>query len=346
MKLLKSNAIVPLSLLAQAIATNQALQRASSLPKIGVMASQRLTIDGNAYAFDGEAFHRNVEVLSKLVLSNRKERDLVVADIRKLEPIIAPVFDDTERAVRGRPAMMSMSPEVFWGSNDWPVAKVMPGVVAVIGEMFAGKTYHILNTMETIALVRYGEPFEHIDLERGVIHVHTFEEAVTVATVLSFCGLSTAVDSLRPLVFGLKGNATEGGVSGDLYSLMTELNNFCVNLGVTVVFAVNPMSGNSEKTAGLYQKIGASCAGAVHLASKIVVGQTFRLEDGRTSGGSPEPDERPARSDQELTRLVWGAETTLDQPGSRIISDPDIGISNAALGNTEVQRSFPVTEIN
>lgn len=346
MKLLKSNPIVPLSLLAQAIAVNQAVERASALPKIGVMASQRLTIDGNSYSFNAEAFARNVETLSKLVLSKRKERHLVVADIRRLEAVIAPVFDEAERAVHGRPAMTSMAPEVFWGSNDWPVPKVMPGVVAVIGEMFAGKTYHILNTMETIALVRYGEPFEHIDLEKGVIHVHTFEEAITVSTVLSFCGLSTAVDSLRPLVFGLKGNATEGGVSGDLYSLMTELNNFCVNLGTTVVFAVNPMSSNSEKTAGLYQKIGASCAGAVHLASKAVVGQTFRLEDGRTAEGVTAPVDKPVRSDQELTRVVWGAETTLDQSGGRIVADPDIGISKAGVSPSEVQRSFPVVEIN
>lgn len=354
MRLLKANRVVSFETLSSALAANEVTNRASTIGKLGIMASQRLMLDGFQYRFDADALAANISLLHDAIKSKRKERFLLVSDLRRFQPIVVAALTEEDKPSRGRPAMDSLAPEIFWGENDWPVQKIMPGVVAVIGEMFSGKTYHITHSLQTVALIRYGEPLEHIDLQEGVVHVSTFEEALTVAVVLGFCGISSAIDSLRPLVFGLKGNATEGGVSGDLYALITELNNFCVNLGTTVVVAVNPMSSNSEKTAGLYQKIGASCAGAVHLANKSIMGQTFRLVDGRTSDTGPSlppvedlPDELYSSS-----RIVLGSENALDRlpsdqsPHIGVPMNPEeVGFRANAIAEDSNSRTFPVVEI-
>lgn len=174
-------------------------------------------------------------------------------------------------------------------STNWPVKDSMPGGVIYMGDTKSGKTTK-LRKLDCF-IVRYGEPFEDVDLEDFTIPAGDLIAALDTALVLSALGCNVAIDSLRLVVYALKGNPMEGGVIASLFELITQLNNFFADLGFSIGLAINPMLADESKATRLASRIEASCAGLVHIVEREVILETYRLVTGRvtvTQRGGPD----------------------------------------------------------
>lgn len=171
-------------------------------------------------------------------------------------------------------------------SHDWPVLRHMPGLHLVVGGTSAGKSVW-LSKQGADVTIRWGEPAEVYDLDPSSIQVADILEALAVGLTLASAGFRVAIDSFRNLVFGVTGAAGPGGVSVELYSALTSINNVCAQLDVLLVALVNPMS-EGEKAQLVYNNIAASVAGMTVVDNGALVSQTARTFGGRVFGdGTP-----------------------------------------------------------
>lgn len=177
-------------------------------------------------------------------------------------------------------------------STHWPVKDSMPGGVVYMGDTKSGKTTK-LRKLDCF-IVRYGEPFEDVDLEDFTIPAGDLIAALDTALVLSALGCNVAIDSLRLVVYALKGNPMEGGVIASLFELITQLNNFFADLGFSVGLAINPMLADETKATRLASRIEASCAGLVHIVEREVILETYRLVTGRVTVAKRESSDAPS----------------------------------------------------
>lgn len=186
--------------------------------------------------------------------------------------------------------------------SDWPVEKALPGAYLVVGERGSGKTYYVRNTSGADVVIRFGEPFEDIDLADNVIGVSTLPEALSLAILFGLHGYTTAVDSLRSIVYGFGGAAMEGGVSAEVFTLITAVSNMFTTYGCSVMLVVNPMSGDDEKLVRLYERLASSASGAVLLIDRAIQMSDYRLADGRsiTSGGRSFESSLPEADDPNM----------------------------------------------
>lgn len=173
-------------------------------------------------------------------------------------------------------------------SPNNPVKGIMPGVFAVMGETRSGKTTYIRDIAKPDLIIRAAEPFEPVDWDSNVVTVRTYPQAFGLVLLSALTKTRVAIDSLRGLVFNMRGNAGEGGVSTALYELLTTLNNFSAEFGAVTFLAVNPMVGDNEKVMRLLSRFEASVAAIVFLdAGKVKYG-SIRTVLGRqvTTDGS------------------------------------------------------------
>lgn len=173
-------------------------------------------------------------------------------------------------------------------SPDNPVKGIMPGVFAVMGETRSGKTTYIRDIAKPDLIIRAAEPFEPVDCDSNVVTVRTYPQAFGLVLLGALTRTRVAIDSLRGLVFNMRGNAGEGGVSTALYELLTTLNNFSAEFGAVTFLAVNPMVGDNEKVMRLLSRFEASVAAIVFLDSGKVKYGSIRTLSGRqvTTEGS------------------------------------------------------------
>lgn len=211
------------------------------------------------------------------------------------------------RVLRATP-LLSVRPQSPAGiTHGWVIPNHMPGVHAVVGGTGAGKSV-ALSKMELDVVIRWGEPTEMYDFEEHTIPVADFTEMLAVALMLARGGYRVAVDSLRPLVFGLTGAAGAGGVSVALFGALTSINNLFSELGLLVVVAVNPMS-TEDKAKLVFENIAASVAGMTVVENGKVSSQTARTSRGRISSN-------PGNGSSDFTVDTYvPRQTKLGEPG-------------------------------
>lgn len=165
-------------------------------------------------------------------------------------------------------------------SRDWPVKGAMNGAFAVMGETESGKSRYIANT-DVELIIRASEPFEQIDTSARSLQVRTYPQAFALVLLCALAEVKCAVDSLRSLVYNLKGGMGEGGVTNAIYELLTTVNNFSAEFGALTIFAINPMVGDVDKSERLYKKIKSSVCGIADIANGSPTKGSFRLDNGK-----------------------------------------------------------------
>nr|QYF49823.1 MAG: hypothetical protein 2 [Yunnan farmland cysto-like virus] len=176
---------------------------------------------------------------------------------------------------------------------DWPHQSIFPGLTIVLGETGAGKTEFIRGRLGTDVIVRFGEPYEDVDMEHRVLHTSSFESTIQAALLLALTGANVAIDSLRLLVYSLEGAAMEGGMVAGLFDVVTALNNTFANFGVGAVVALNPMMADETKISRLQQRLAASCSGSILLSKGQIIESSLRMVGGR--GGFMQETETESR---------------------------------------------------
>lgn len=212
-----------------------------------------------------------------------------------LKPVKVDKKDETDEGIlyadsveRARTLYAGFAVSLSHPSPDNPVKGIMPGVFAVMGETRSGKTTYIRDIAKPDLIIRAAEPFEPVDCDSNVVTVRTYPQAFGLVLLGALTRTRVAIDSLRGLVFNMRGNAGEGGVSTALYELLTTLNNFSAEFGAVTFLAVNPMVGDNEKVMRLLSRFEASVAAIVFLDSGKVKYGSIRTLSGRqvTTEGS------------------------------------------------------------
>lgn len=212
-----------------------------------------------------------------------------------LRPVKVDKKDETDEGIlyadsveRARTLYAGFAVSLSHPSPNTPVKGIMPGVFAVMGETRSGKTTYIRDIAKPDLIIRAAEPFEPVDCGSNVVTVRTYPQAFGLVLLGALTRTRVAIDSLRGLVFNMRGNAGEGGVSTALYELLTTLNNFSAEFGAVTFLAVNPMVGDNEKVMRLLSRFEASVAAIVFLESGKVKYGSVRTLSGRqvTTDGS------------------------------------------------------------
>lgn len=228
-------------------------------------------------------------------------------------------------------------------SPDWPQVGIMPGLFPVVGETRSGKTRYIRDFAKVDLIIRAAEPFEPVDFMANTVQVGTYPEAIGLIVLSALAEVRVALDSLRGLVFNLKGTTGEGGVSNAIYELLTTLNNVSAEFGALTIVAVNPMVGEA-KTIELMIRLEASVAAIVRVSKGQVVYGAYRdMSDQRKTyvgNGVSAPDDGLAPF---VSDLPSGASNLMvnvdalggDEPRSRL------EVAGAALSGDTEERRFP-----
>jgi len=169
--------------------------------------------------------------------------------------------------------------------RSWPVAEVFPGLVIMMGVTGSGKSVQLNDKLKPDVLIRWGEPYEMYDAQENAIHPSNADEVIAMALVFGALGLRVAIDSLRTLVFKLKGPASTGGIITTFYSLLTDLSNLFNQFDAAVVAIVNPMVQN-DMVDFVYQQSIACTAGGILCADGAIEKSTYRKRTGRVFLGT------------------------------------------------------------
>lgn len=213
---------------------------------------------------------------------------------------------------------------------NWPVKGIYPGVVALMGATASGKSKYSAEVLKPDVLIRWGEPTEEYDANANVVHVATLDELLVAALVLGGLGLRVVCDSIRPLLFRLKGAASAGGVVAVFYSLLTDLSNVCSFFDATVVMVVNPMV-EAEKLDTVYSQVSASTVGAIMCANGAVSRSTFRTAGGRIFDQRTQPVAEESLPDMREPTALTG----LDRVNQASVMRMDaVDVSDSELDRT------------
>lgn len=282
---------------AKGINTDALHENLARLPFIEELGSKLLVFEDIPYHVDYAQLAHNVRELARLIAAGRS---ITGRDVVALPSIIVRAPREDEKGVKiVNPPHALYSAELIWDSFHWPTANIMGGAVLIIGDTGAGKTYSMVNSYEVDIFVRYSEPQEQADMAHNVVPARSLFEAVSIVMALGVLGAQTAIDSLRSLVYTLRGNAVAGGMSGSMYDVTTQLNNMFAEVGIVSLLALNPLASakkdrdgdvDASATEDLVRKLASGVAGAIHLHDNgKVKSQTYRLTNGRFSSGREAP---------------------------------------------------------
>ncbi|AIK68703.1 hypothetical protein [Pseudomonas phage phiNN] len=169
--------------------------------------------------------------------------------------------------------------------HNWPSAGIYSGVTALMGATGSSKSITLNDHLKPDILVRWGEVAEAYDELDTAVHISTLDELLIVCIGLGSLGFNVAVDSVRPLLFRLKGAASAGGIVAVFYSLLTDISNLFTQYDCSVVMVVNPMV-DAEKIEYVFGQVMASTVGAILCADGKIVKTMFRTNKGRLFNGS------------------------------------------------------------
>lgn len=246
-------------------------------------------VNGSSYVIDHAQVASNATFLADLLVKTKG--DVTVYDVVHLPSVITLPPRDKEVPLTYELYPL-YSAQVFHDSVDWPVKDAINGAVILLGDTGSGKSTFVKKILDVDFILRYSEPQEDVDLDPRSIPVSSLTMMITVSTTLAAMGLRVAVDSLRSLVYGMEGNAIEGGMSAGIYDFVSQVNNLFADIGHPVILTVNPLIGTGQdaelKSERTFNRLAALCSGAYHLDSDspgTVRARTFRLTSGRISVG-------------------------------------------------------------
>lgn len=248
----------------------------------GYSGKRLFMFEGQPYNVDYDLIVAHVKSLVEALHTESDDNRVTVGRIFTLQSVFSKAVKEGGKGIDVHP-LSSFATLLAHPSMNWPVPEAMPGVAYVLGDTGAGKTFFLRHAKAIDFIVRFGEPFEDIDLDPISIPSHSFFNAFTSAIILSILGYRVAVDSLRSLVYGLSGNPMEGGMVAALFDVCTQVNNLVADLGCSIIMSINPMLSDPTKADRLYTRIGAAAAGAIHIVDHEEKASTFRLINGRTS---------------------------------------------------------------
>lgn len=234
-------------------------------------------VDGRVLTVNRLLFARTIISLAGVDMEKASELDLREAG----------VFDcvvDGNVKVKGRRPVPTpvMEPEV----KDWPRQGSFPGAYLLLGERGSGKTHYLRHQAQLDLLVRFGEPFEDVDIDSGVVSARDLQEAISCVLVMGALGYRLGIDSLRTLVYGLQGAAMSGGMSSEIMPLMTTFSNLFTMYGVSCFLVINPMLSDDDKMSELFLRLASAANGAILLQRRQVTMEEFRLASGRVISSS------------------------------------------------------------
>lgn len=254
------------------------------VPVIG-LKSRIWVLERTPYIFDFEALGKVVAMFADRLGDNK---DLAVRHFWELDSLLRPLNmqekeEDDEDVVANRAPLPHhfYTTQLAHETTNWPRKDVMGGVIALLGDTRSGKTYATFHTLNPDFVIRYSEPFEDVDLLDRVLPASSMPSVITYCMVLAAMGFNVAVDSLRGLVYSLKGNAMEGGMVATLFDVLVQLNNLLADLGTTAVVSINPMMSDPSKIDRLFARVDASCAGAILVEDRAMTALSFRCTNGR-----------------------------------------------------------------
>lgn len=165
--------------------------------------------------------------------------------------------------------------------TNWPFPDQLPGSPFVVGGTGSGKTLFIRDLKPDVT-IRMSEPVEDIDYseEFNTISVASFDDMLTASIVLGLLGLRVAVDSIRAIMYAIKGPATSGGIVATAYNLLTSINNVYAHYNIVCPIVINPMT-KKEDVEDVYIRAAASSVGAVHMEDGKVASMQYRSAKGR-----------------------------------------------------------------
>lgn len=170
-------------------------------------------------------------------------------------------------------------------THRWPSEGIYSGVTALMGATGSGKSITLNEKLRPDVLIRWGEVAEAYDELDTAVHISTLDEMLIVCIGLGALGFNVAVDSVRPLLFRLKGAASAGGIVAVFYSLLTDISNLFTQYDCSVVMVVNPMV-DAEKIEYVFGQVMASTVGAILCADGNVSRTMFRTNKGRIFNGA------------------------------------------------------------
>jgi hypothetical protein len=275
-----------------------------------------ITSDLQVFSILGESFTLSIENAILNADTIAKATKAKEVDVGALLKKMAPVFLLSELRARKNAAY---APDFYVGSNDFPVSKVFPGLIPVIGGTGAGKTTYLKTKAKVDIIIRCSEPAESVDVAGAAIGARSIDQALSLAISFSLAGYRVAIDSLRKLVYTNSGGAgtLEGGISGGLYDALTTISNILVDTGVTIFAAINPLA-KKDVMETLFTSVASSTAGALFIENSVATKSTFRLEDGRFfSGGVNSIDDLPDPQ-VSLSVLVNSNRLSKDNPNGKV----------------------------
>jgi hypothetical protein len=165
--------------------------------------------------------------------------------------------------------------------SSWPFENQLPGAIFVVGGTGSGKTIFV-SGLEPDIMVRMSEPVESVDYDPNVntISVSNLDDMLTAVIVFGLLNLRVAVDSIRSILYAIKGPASSGGVVATVYNLLTSMNNILAHYNIVCPIVINPMV-KLEDVADVYNRAAASAVGAVHMEGGAVLNMQYRSSKGR-----------------------------------------------------------------
>lgn len=265
------------------------------------LGKRDFSLGGKVYVIDHTIIAENAAILGDKLLKNGK---LIAADVVSLKMTFLAnnrPQDDIGEDEESSPSVLYplYASELFHRSNDWPVDGVMNGVVVLQGGTGSGKTTRIKDVLNADVIIRYGEPSEMIDLDPRAVPARSVSALMTMMLTLSTLGMRVAVDSLRSLLYGLKGNTTTLGISAGVYDFLTQANNAMADIGGVAVMALNPLTGEGASSEDVVQtvfsRLTSACSGGQLLGQKgEMLRSTYRLTTGRSfESSSPDTSRSP-----------------------------------------------------
>jgi hypothetical protein len=217
-----------------------------------------LAFEGAVYKLDPKAFLNTVGKFVK-ALEKGSVADFKAA-LRPEDDTLWTVVSSYRSPTSVIPSFEGLPPNPR--DHNWPFPQMLPGLYGIVGGTGSGKTDHV-RELQPDLIIRFSEPLESVDIQTEVpiISCRDFFDVVLATLVCTASGLNVAVDSLRGLLYSLRGPATGKGIVGTVFTLFTTLNNFCAFYDAVVPVVINPMVDDKD-IEHVYNRMAASMTAA------------------------------------------------------------------------------------
>lgn len=174
-----------------------------------------------------------------------------------LEPIIRRAIGPDDGYQFRLPLMVGRRSEVV----------LHPGLFIISGATGVGKSRLLRALAGRVNGVRLNvvEPYDTVEEINTLPDFQSVDEALVYAVRALKPGTLPMIDSLRSMLYELKGAAGPKGVVAVFFSVLTRVSNALAQSGFTVIATVNPMVSDPDYVTEFHQKLSSSVPGYVWL---------------------------------------------------------------------------------